>query len=334
MLWPYQQGLAAMNLSDPIFQDDAKARKWLEAQVWPKGPVCPHCGNVDKTKIKALEGKSHRAGLFKCNECREQFTVTVGTVMERSKIPLRKWAMAMILMAASKKGISAHQMHRTMGIPYKTAWFLMHRIREAMQETKGSKSSLGGIGMAVEADETYFGSVPQEKRRTNTTKGQPYTKGGKPGPSNKRAIITLVERGGLVRSFHVKRADQDTVSKIITDNVHKRSHLYTDESRLYNGCGVAEHHKVTHSHDEYVRYEKNRTVHTNTVEGYFSVFKRGMRCTYQHCAEKHLQRYLVEFDFRYNRRSALGVDDNRRASELAKGTLGKRLMYKVVTAKQ
>jgi len=306
-----------MNLTDPIFQDDAKARKWLEAQVWPEGPVCPHCGNADDAKIKALAGKAHRDGLFKCNECREQFTVTVGTVMERSKIPLRKWAMAMFLMSASKKGISAHQMHRMMDIPYKTAWFLAHRIREAMRD--GKPSPLGGIGRDVEADETYFGDKEVITKRT---------KRGKAAHSSKRSVVTLVERGGSARSFHVERADQATVEAIIADNVHRRTRLHSDETHLYDGSNVAEHSKVKHTHGEYVRYEGDRTIHSNTVENYFSVFKRGMRGTYQHCAEKHLHRYLVEFDFRYSRRAALGIDDSQRASDLAKGSMGKRLMYK------
>lgn len=306
-----------MNLTDPVFQDDAKARQWLEAQIWPHGPTCPHCGNADGDMITALKGKTHRAGLFKCNECREQFTVTVGTVMERSKIPLRKWAMAMFLMAAAKKGISAHQMHRTMDIPYKTAWFLMHRIREAMCET--NLTPLGGIGTDVEADETYFGNKEIITKRTIR---------GKASHSSKRSVVTLVERGGSARSFHVERADQVTISKILADNLHRKSRLHTDETHFYDGAAVAEHNKVTHTHGEYVRYEKDRNVHSNTAENYFSVFKRGMRGTYQHCAEKHLQRYLTEFDFRYSRRAALGVDDSKRAGQLAKGASGRRLMYR------
>jgi len=315
-----------MNLSDPTFHEDAKAREWLEAQVWPNGPVCPHCGNADRTRIKALQGKTHRPGLFKCNECREQFTLTVGTVMERSKIPLRKWAMAMFLMAASKKGISAHQMHRMMDVPYKTAWFLMHRIREAMKETNGAKTPLGGVGMAVEIDETYFGNKEVITKRTRR---------GKPSHSSKRSVVAIVERGGSARSFHVKRADASTVAVIMDENIHKRSHLFTDESRLYTDAGFtfASHQTVVHSGNEYVRYEKVHAIHSNTVENYFSVFKRGMRGTYQHCAEKHLHRYLVEFDFRYNRRATLGVTDTQRAAELAGGALGKRLTYREVVAK-
>ncbi len=308
-----------MNLTDPTFQDDAKARTWLEAQIWPNGPECPHCGNADASKIKALEGKSHRAGLFKCNECREQFTVTVGTVMERSKIPLRKWVMAMFVMAAAKKGISAHQMHRMMDIPYKTAWFLMHRIREAMKD--GRLVPIGGTGKVVEADETYFGSKEVITKRT---------KRGKSAHSSKRAVVALIERGGEVRSFHVPAPGQFIVQQIIKGNVANKTRLHTDESRIYNGINAHySHETVKHTAGEYARGD----VTTNSVEGYFSVFKRGMRGTYQQVGEKHLHRYLTEFDFRYNRRTALGVDDTQRASALAKGALGKRLMYKVVIQK-
>lgn len=307
-----------MNLTDPIFHDDAKARLWLEAQVWPQGPVCPHCGNADSDRIKALAGKTHRAGLFKCNECREQFTVTVGTVMERSKIPLRKWALAMFLMAASKKGISAHQMHRMMDVPYKTAWFLMHRIREAMKET--SSTPLGGNGKVVEADETYFGNKEVVTKRT---------KKGKSGHSSKRAVVSLVERGGSVRSFHIAAPGSFIVQEIIKKNVAKKTRMHTDESRIYSGLNINfTHETVKHTAAEYARGD----VTTNTVEGYFSVFKRGMRGTYQQCGEKHLHRYLTEFDFRYNRRTALGVTDNQRASELAKGVTGRRLMYRDAVA--
>ncbi len=304
-----------MNLSDPTFHDDAKARIWLEAQVWPRGPICPHCGNANGDRIKALAGKTHRAGLFKCNECREQFTVTVGTVMERSKIPLRKWALAMFLMAASKKGISAHQMHRMMDVPYKTAWFLMHRIREAMKET--SSTPLGGNGKVVEADETYFGSKEVITKRT---------KKGKSAHSSKRAVVSLVERGGSVRSFHIPAPGQFIVQEIIGEHVAKKTRIHTDESRIYRGLNVNfTHETVKHTAGEYVRGD----VTTNTVEGYFSVFKRGMRGTYQYCGEKHLHRYLTEFDFRYNRRATLGFTDAERTSDLVKGALGKRLMYRV-----
>jgi transposase-like protein len=312
-----------MNLTDPTFQDDANARKWLEAQIWPNGPVCPHCGNTDASKIKALEGKTTRAGLFKCNECREQFTVTVGTVMERSKIPLRKWAMAMFVMAAAKKGVSAHQMHRTLDVPYKTAWFLMHRIREAMKDT--DLAPLGGEGKIIESDEAYWGGKDVETDPKMKTRRR-----GKPGPGGKARIMTLVERGGRARSIKMDDLTNESMKRVLLENADRKSRLMTDEGTSPStGLLFASHETVKHGAKEYARGD----VTTNTVEGFFSVFKRGMRGTYQHCAEKHLQRYLYEFDFRYNNRTALGVNDTQRTSELAKGALGKRLMYKDVTAK-
>lgn len=309
-------------LKNPIFNDEAKAREWLEARVWPQGPVCPHCG-VASEHVTKLEGDRHRAGLYQCNECREQFTVTVKTVFERSKIPLTKWLAALFLMTASKKGVSAHQVHRMLGISYKSTWFMMHRLREAMRT--GGLEPLGGEGKIVEADETYFGKVenpqPSAKR-----KGRPYTKGGKSGPSGKRAVVALVERGGNVRSFHPAMADGASVTAIVRENIARETRLHTDESRLYMQVGkeFAAHETIAHSHDEYVRGD----IHTNTVEGYFSIFKRGMRGVYQHCSEKHLHRYLAEFDFRYNNRAALGVNDAARAENLAAGIVGKRLTYR------
>ncbi|MCK2057120.1 IS1595 family transposase [Methylobacterium sp. 37f] len=313
-----------MNLSDPRFTDVTAARTWLESQRWADGWVCPHCGNADQAKIRALAGKSHRPGVYQCNECREQFTVTVGTVMERSKIPLNKWVMAMHLMSASKKGMSAHQLHRMLGVTYKTAWFLAHRIREAMRPGPGA-GPIGGEGKIVEADETYFGKT-EEARPSPKRKGLPYTKGGRSGPSNKLAIVSLVERGGSVRSFHPGVADKVAVTAIVKENIAKESKFFTDESRLYTGLSAhfVEHSTVKHSVGEYVRGE----VHSNTIEGYFSIFKRGMKGIYQHCAEKHLHRYLAEFDFRYKHRTKLGFSDYERTCQLAQGLAGKRLTYR------
>lgn len=259
-----------MNLTDPRFHDADKARAWLEAQRWPHGPFCPHCGNSDQTKIKALRGKSHRPGLYQCAECREQFTVTVGTVMERSKIPLNKWVMAMHLMSASKKGMSAHQLHRMLGITYQSAWFLCHRIREAMAEPKGSSNPMGGEGKIIEADETYFGPKDRITKRTRR---------GKPSHSSKRSVFALVERGGKVRSFHVEHATAENIREIIVQNASRKSQLMTDESRLYTRLGAefVSHETVVHSGNEYVRYEGERVIHTNTIENVFSVFKRGMK---------------------------------------------------------
>jgi transposase-like protein len=310
-----------VNLSDPRFQNPDKARKYLEAQRWPSGPICTHCGSDD---VKALKGKAHRPGLYQCNACREQFTVTTGSVMERSKIPLNKWLLAMHLMASSKKGYSAHQLHRTLGVTYQTAWFLAHRIREAMRDD--NPSPLGGSGMIVEADETYHGKT--ETQPQTTTSGRPFIKPGKRGgPAGKRPIVALVERGGRVRTFHVASATRESVREILVRNVSRESILHTDESRLYTETGkeFADHQTVKHSAGEYVRGD----VHSNSAENYFSVFKRGMRGVYQHCDEKHLHRYLSEFDFRFNNRSGLGVEDTERAAQIVRQAGGKRLMYRI-----
>lgn len=314
-----------LDLTNEIYQDADKAREHLEAIHWPDGPVCPHCGNSDETRITKLKGKSTRPGVHKCKECRKPFTVTVGTVFERSKIPLNKWVLATHLMASSKKGISAHQLHRSLGITYKSAWFMAHRIREAMKEDVKSSGPLGGEGKTIEADETYYGKVetpvPSPQRR-----GRPYLKGGNRGPAGKRAIVSLVERGGKVRTFHVKHATRASVRDILVRNASRKSTLYTDESRLYTKTGkeFANHETVRHSVKEYVR----GAVHTNTIENVFSVFKRGMRGIYQHCGEAHLHRYLAEFDFRYNRRAALKITDTERAEDLLRGARGKRLTYR------
>jgi len=307
-------------LKNPIFNDEVAAREWLEARVWPEGAVCPHCG-VTGDDVTKLEGGNHRPGLYQCNACREQFTVTVKTVFERSKIPLTKWLAALFLMTASKKGVSAHQVHRMLGISYKSTWFMMHRLREAMRT--GGLEPLGGKGKVIEADETYFGRA-DELHVSPQRKGRPYTKRGK--IFNNRPILALVERGGSVRTFHVAVADQHTVCGIVRENVAQESHVHTDESLLYSRplMDVRRHMTIKHTANEYVRGD----VTTNTVEGYFSIFKRGMRGVYQHCSEKHLHRYLAEFDFRYNNRIALGVDDTTRAANLAAGIVGKRLTYR------
>ena len=311
------------DLTDVIFHDEDKAREHLEAIRWPNGPYCPHCGNADEDQITKLNGKSHRKGLHVCNECREHFTVTVGSVMERSHIPLHKWVLGFHLMASSKKGVSAHQLMRTLGLgSYRTAWFLAHRIREAMVEVAGDTGPMGGTGKVVEADETYHGK--RETPRQNKPRSS-ATKGGKSGGAQKRVIVGLVERGGRVRTFHVQQATADSVRKILVTNVSRKSTLHTDESKIYTETGkeFAAHETVTHTKNEYVR----GNVHTNTVENVWSVFKRGMKGIYQHCGEAHLHRYLTEFDFRYNRRSALGFSDAERALEAIKGAAGRRLMY-------
>jgi len=306
-------------LSDARFHNEDAARVYLEGLRWPHGPICPHCGVVDHAyAIKPV-------GTYRCaeKECRKNFTVTMNTPMERSHIALHKWVQAFHLMCSSKKGVSAHQLHRTLDITYRSAWFMAHRIRECMRA--GGLEPLGGEGKIVEADETYFGPVenPQPSKKR---KGRPYTKGGKSGPSGKRAVVALVERGGRVRSFHPALADGPSVNAIVRENIARESRLQTDESRLYIGVGreFAAHETVTHSHGEYVRGD----VHTNSVEGYFSIFKRGMRGIYQHCKEKHLHRYLAEYDFRYNHRIKLGYNDLDRAALAVKHAEGKRLTYR------
>lgn len=310
----------------PMFSNVDAARAHLESIRWANGVYCPHCGNADAGSIHKLEGKSHRPGLFQCNACRQHFTVTVGSVMERSKIALNKWVFAFHLMAASKKGVSAHQLHRMLGVTYKTAWFMAHRIREAMKEDVDSSGPLGGEGKIVEADETYIGKK-DDQTPSASRKGRPYLK-RKPG-NIKRTVVALVERGGSVRSFHVETATRASVEAILLGNVDRASTLYTDESNLYPATGksFAGHDTVKHSAGEYARFEGDKVIHTNTIENVFSVFKRGMHGVYQHCGEAHLHRYLAEFDFRYNRRAALKVSDTERAFDAIKGAAGKRLTY-------
>jgi transposase-like protein len=307
--------------AEPRFHNDEAAREYLESVLWANGPVCPHCGVINHAY------KTKRPGVYRCAEkaCGKDFSVTMRTVMERSHIALHKWMLGFHLMCSSKKGVSAHQLHRTIGVTYRSAWFMAHRIREAMRA--GGLSSLppiGGEGKIVEADETYFGPVETPKPRNKYK--PPYTKKGRSGPSQKRAIVALVERGGSLRSFHVASADKVTVTKIVKENVAKETVFFTDESRLYGEATAhfAEHHTVRHSAGEYVRGE----VHTNTIEGAFSIFKRGMKGIYQHCGEKHLHRYLAEFDFRYNNRVVLGVNDIARTAAAIKSAEGKRLTYR------
>ena len=308
-------------LSAPHFHDEKAAYKYLEARVWPNGPVCPKCGGVER--ISKMEGESTPMGSYKCYQCRSKFTVKVGTVFESSHVKLNVWLQAVVLLTSSKKGISSNQLHRILGVTLKTAWFMSHRIREAMRD--GSAMTMGGDGDVVEADETYLWKQEVQKPSKHR-RGLPYTRGGKVGVGGKRAIVSLVERGGSVRSFHVENADKPTINKIVTENIARESYLYTDESRIYGDTDqlFAEHSTVKHSKREYVR----GPVHTNTVEGFFSIFKRGMKGVYQHCAEKHLHRYLAEFDFRYNTRMSLGVNDLARADRALVGISGKRLTYR------
>ncbi|MGA9659139.1 MAG: IS1595 family transposase, partial [Asticcacaulis sp.] len=273
--------------NNPIYNNEDAARAHLEGLMWPDGPICPTCGVVDEATL--MKGKSHRKGVYQCRACQKPFSVTVGTVFESSHIPLHKWVYASHLMAASKKGVSALQLQRMLGLgSYRSAWFMAHRLREAMAD-RNPYSPLGGEGKIVEADETYYGPVKDAATERTSGKKYGHSKKGR-GPANKRAVIGLVERGGKARMFHVGNADKATVSAIVRENVDPGSRLHTDESRLYKGADAvfATHETTKHSKGEYARGD----VHSNSVEGFFGVFKKGMKGIYQHCDEKYLGRYL------------------------------------------
>jgi len=317
-------------LSKTYFHNEADAFAHLEAIIWGGKPVCPKCGHDERIyELKGVRSKPskknpegvERHGLKKCGACRKQFTVRVGTVFESSHVPLTKWLQAAYLLMSSKKGISSKQLERTLEVTYKTAWFMSHRLREAM--TSGDMPPMGGEGAIIEADETYFGNkVSLKKKRAMQRRGIK----GFGGVANKHVIVSLVERGGSIRSFNIDRATKASVGEIVRKNVDRRSRLMTDESRLYPKVGkeFKSHETVIHSRGEYVRGD----VYTNTLEGYYSVFKRGMKGVYQHCNEKHLHRYLAEFDFRYNNRARLGVTDMERTDAALTGIVGKRLLYR------
>ncbi len=296
-------------LSAKVMQSEAAAIAWVEARVWPEGPVCPHCGGFDR--IGKMAGKATRIGLYKCYQCRKQFTVKVGTVFEDSHVPMNLWLQAMYLLCSSKKGISSNQLSRTLGVTLKTAWFMSHRIREAMRVV--GVEPIGGAGKAVEVDETYIGR--QEGHGIDKT-----------GYHNKNMVVTLVERGGPARSFHTDGHSIADIVPIVRENIRRESRLMTDKALHYKQVGgeFAEHGTVAHERGEYGRGD----IHSNTVENYYSVFKRGMKGVYQHCKEKHLHRYLAEFDFRYSNRVRLGVDDVERTARAVKGIVGKRLTYR------
>lgn len=302
-------------LSAPHFHNEKAAYAYVEARIWPEGPVCPHCGCFGR--IYELKGASTRIGVRKCGDCRKPFTVKVGTIFEASHVPLRFWLQAMFLIASSKKGISANQLHRTLGVTLKTAWFMGHRIREAMRD--GALAPFGGGGGTVEADETFIGREP----------GEPITRGA----NHKMKVLSLLDRAsGAKRSFVLDFVNVKVISEIVTANVSREAILVTDEARHYVKLGgqFAGHGHTNHAAGEYVS-RFNPLVHTNTVEGSFAIFKRGMRGIYQHCDKRHLHRYLAEFDFRYSNRVAVGIGDVARADILLAGVVGKRLTYQTAS---
>jgi transposase-like protein len=304
--------MAKSVLNAPHFKDEAAAFGHVEAMLWPNGPVCPHCRNADQKRIGRLQGKTTRLGLRKCYACKKPFTVRMGTIFEDSHLPLHLWLQIIHLMCASKKGISTRQVQRMLECSMKTAWFLTHRIREAMKESRGIFTPpMGGAGKTVEVDETYVG------RKAGTKAFLPV--------SEKQPVVALVERNGGVRSFHFPTIRANTLRSTMASNISLESRLMTDEHTIYTyvGHNFASHGTINHTNREYVRGD----VHTNTVEGYFSNLKRGIYGIYQHVSEAHLKRYLCEFDFRYNNRIALGVDDTERAANAVKGAKGKRLTY-------
>jgi transposase-like protein len=311
---------ATVDLTNPIFTDLDAARAHFEAIRWPNGPFCPFCGAFDR--VAALGGKSMGPGWYHCKDCRKKFTAAVGTIYERSHIPLTKWLLATHLMCARKKGISAHQLHRMLGLPYKTAWFMAHRIREGMRDL--SPSPMGGEGKTVEADETYIGGREKNKHRAKRTSAV--------GGVGKEIAFSLAERGGKVRSHHVPEVNAATLRPILVAQIDAKTFLMTDDAGQYRHMGrdFAKHETVNHGIEEYIRGE----AHTNTIEGYFSILKRGITGTYHHVSQQHLKRYLAEFDFRYNERMALDVTDAERATKAVKGVVGKRVTYQQPNGRQ
>lgn len=302
------------NISAPHFHDEEKAYEYVEERLWPNGAVCPHCGGVDR--VGKLKGKTTRTGLWKCYQCRKPFTVKIGTIFEDSKVPMHKWLQAMYLVAGSKKGISSNQLHRILGVTLKTAWFMSHRIREAMRDA--DMDIFGDEGGDVQADETYIGQKKGKERAR--------------GIGHKMRVVSLLDkRTGKVRSIDANSMAKDEVANIVRENVSREATLVTDEAVYYRGVGreYRGHKTVFHGIGNYV----NAGSTTNDIEGFFSIFKRGMRGVCQFCSEKHLHRYLAEFDFRYSNRSALGIEDTERADNLLRGVVGKRLTYETASAR-
>lgn len=305
------------------FYDEKAAFAYVESILWPQGPVCPHCGSMDRGyALKGVRSKAseknpegiERHGLYKCGECRKQYTVRKGTIFEESHCPLHKWLQAIHLICSSKKGISSHQLHRVLEVQYKTAWFLSHRIREAMRS--GDLTPFGGGGGEVEVDETFIGREPGSAKKA--------------GWGHKMKVLSLVDRStGEARSIVVDKLTMKEITPILTKNIAREASVLTDDASHYTHLKhvFASHDAVNHSAGEYVRYGQPK-IHTNTIEGYFSIFKRGMKGVYQHCSKKHLHRYLAEFDFRYTNRAGVGVDDTNRATKALLGVVGKRLTYR------
>ena len=309
-------------LSKPYFHNEEAAFAYLESVIWTDGAVCPHCGGVDRiTKVKANPEKRIRVGLWRCGDCKKQFTVKVGTVFEHARIPMHKMLQAVYLVTSSKKGISAHQLHRTLEITYKSAWFLLHRIREAMRDD-GDLPPMGGNGGVVEVDETFIG------KKKGAVKRRAF--------HHKMKVLALVDRdSGKARTMVIDDVKAETLMPLVIANVEREARIMTDEHSGYRDVAkwFAGHGTTSHGRGEYVNLE-DRSIHSNTVESYFSIFKRGMKGVYQHCGEDHLHRYLAEFEFRYNNREKLGYNDTDRSAAALRGILGKRLTYKGPDAAQ
>jgi transposase-like protein len=313
-------------LDEPRFRNEEAAYAYVEAIVWASGRVCPHCGVVDRSG--ALKGKSTRIGTYKCYACRKPFTVKIGTIFEKSHVPMHIWLQAMHLMCSSKKGFSANQFCRTLGVDFKTGWFIGHRIREAMAEHSDVFGPIGGEGKTIEIDETFIG-FKGDKPAYEFHNAKGWRRRG--AWSDRIPVVTLVERGGKARSIKAENVTARELRRIVLAHADTRSHLMTDQARSYGRIGreFASHQRVDHSREEWARGD----AHTNTVEGFYSIFKRGMRGIYQHCSERHLHRYLAEFDFRYSNRIALGVDDVERTERAIRGIIGKRLTYRTTSGK-